>query len=354
MTGATEVEAILWQPGRLSLLDQTRLPGEEVWIETTDHAEVVRAIREMRVRGAPAIGVAAAYAMALAAIALESSPPPVFHASLHRAAADIASARPTAVNLGWAVEHCMEAAASAASPIDAANRIASLATRLHAEDVASNRALGRHGAPLLRDGVGVLTHCNTGSLATAGYGTALGVIRTAWEEGKRFPVFATETRPWLQGARLTMWEFARLGIAATLIVDSAAASLIRGGEIGAVVVGADRIAANGDVANKIGTYALALAAAAHEVPFYVAAPTSTIDLATADGDIIPIEERPGAEVTTFAGQAVAPLGANVRNPAFDVTPAALISAIATERGVARAPLGEALRRLATFSAVATP
>ncbi len=353
MARAAEVEAIRWRQGRLSLLDQTRLPGEEAWIEMADYAGVVRAIGEMRVRGAPAIGVTAAYAMALAASALKSSPMPVFHASLHRAAADIAAARLTAASLAWAVEQCLGAAAGPGSPAEAAERIAALAERLHWEDVASNRAMGQHGAALLGDGVGVLTHCNTGALATAGYGTALGVIRAAWENGKRFAVFATETRPWLQGARLTMWELERLGIPATLIVDSAAASLMRGGEIGTVVVGADRIAANGDVANKIGTYTLALAAAAHEMPFYVAAPTSTIDLATADGAAIPIEERPGDEVTSLAGRAIAPAGASARNPAFDITPAALVAAIVTERGVARAPLDEALRRLATPSAVAT-
>lgn len=363
-----ELSPIVWREGRLLLLDQTRLPEREEWVAASGAAEVVRAIREMRVRGAPAIGVAGAYAVALAARSLVAEVDgngavalaarstatrgdgdgamAVFLARLEADAAEIAAARPTAVNLGWAVRRCVEAARACASPDEAAERVLRLAEEMREEDAAANRAVGRCGAALLPESGGVLTHCNTGALATAGYGTALGAIRAAWESGKRLRVFCTETRPWMQGARLTAWELARLGIPATLIVDSAAGALMASGRISAVITGADRIAANGDLANKIGTYALAALAEAHRIPFYAAAPLSTVDFETANGAEIPIEERPAEEVTSLAGRRVAAEGVDVWNPAFDVTPARLIAAVATERGAARPPFEASLRALA--------
>ena len=341
-----EIQPIEWQDDSLVLLDQTRLPADVAWERVRDAEGVADAIRTMRVRGAPAIGVAAAYGMALAARSIDSAPMPAFLAALAPLAERIAAARPTAVNLRWAVDQGLAAARASGSPEEARTRLLALAHAMREEDVAMNRAIGANGAALLAEGAGVLTHCNTGSLATAGYGTALGVIRAAWERGLRPAVFCTETRPWLQGARLTTWELARLGIPATLIVDSAAASLMANGEIAAVVVGADRIAANGDTANKIGTYMLAVLAKEHGLPFYVAAPRSTVDLRTPSGRGIVVEERPAAEVTSYAGRPVAAEGAAARNPAFDVTPARLISAIVTDAGVARAPYEESLRALA--------
>ena len=367
------------------LLDQTRLPEREEWVAASGAAEVVRAIREMRVRGAPAIGVAGAYAVALAARSIAAGGDgndaaalaarsiaargngdsavalaarsivdggdgggamAVFLARLEAEAAEIAAARPTAVNLGWAVRRCVEAARACASPDEAAERVLRLAEEMREEDAAANRAVGRCGAALLPESGGILTHCNTGALATAGYGTALGAIRSAWESGKRLRVFCTETRPWMQGARLTAWELARLGIPATLIVDSAAGALMASGRVSAVITGADRVAANGDLANKIGTYALAALAEAHRIPFYAAAPLSTVDFETASGAEIPIEERPAEEVTSLAGRRVAAEGVDVWNPAFDVTPARLIAAVATERGAARPPFEASLRALA--------
>ena len=312
-----------------------------------DALEAATAIRAMRVRGAPAIGVTAAYAMALAARSIDAPTMASFLDRLDPLAARIAAARPTAVNLGWAVQRCVDAARACRSPREASARLLDLAHAMHDEDVASNRAIGRYGAPLLPQSGGVLTHCNTGALATAGYGTALGVIRTAWENGNRVSVFCTETRPWLQGARLTTWELARIGIPATLIVDAAAAALMASGEVGAVVVGADRITANGDVANKVGTYMLAVLARAHALPLYAAAPLSTVDLGTSGGGDVVVEERPEEEVACFGGRRLAPPGTRVRNPAFDVTPSALVTAIVTERGVVRPPYEAALRALAS-------
>ena len=355
-----EFSPIAWRDGRLLLLDQTRLPESEEWASACGPGEVARAIAGMQVRGAPAIGVAAAYGMALAAQSAAAAPPAAraeegasaMSAFLSRMEADgdaLAAARPTAVNLGWAVRRCLDAARACGSPEEAADRILALARRMQADDVAANRAIGLGGAALLPDSGGVLTHCNTGALATAGYGTALGVIRAAWESGKRLRVFCTETRPWMQGARLTAWEFARLGVPATLIVDSAAGALMASGRVSAVVTGADRIAANGDAANKIGTYALAALAHAHKIPFYVAAPVSTVDFGTPDGEAIPIEERPAEEVTSLGGRRIAAEGVDVWNPAFDVTPARLVSAIITERGVARPPYEASLRAVAERS-----
>lgn len=337
-----EIRPIAWDGVRLHLLDQTRLPGEESTVAVTRYEEAVDAIRSMQVRGAPAIGVTAAYAMAIAARDLAQGKPEEFRPQLENAASRIRAARPTAVNLGWAVDRMMRVAASVESPSDVAERLASEAEEIQREDEEINRRMGRFGSELMPDGGSVLTHCNTGALATSAFGTALGVIRAGWESGKRFEVFNTETRPWLQGARLTSWEFQKLGIPATLLADSAAGMLMRQGRIGCVITGADRIAANGDTANKIGTYSLAVLARENGIPFYVAAPTSTIDLDLPDGDGIEIEERAAEEVTRFAGVQTAPDGVAAINPAFDVTPHRYIEAIVTERGVASAPYAESL------------
>jgi len=346
-----------WADGALHLLDQLRLPGEEVWLRCDREEDVAHAIRAMVVRGAPAIGCAAAYGVALAARRLAGEQPGEegFLGEFDRAIELLRRTRPTAVNLFWALEQ-MRAAARAgrgagagagdAGAFDAGAVAAALEARaaaIQADDIAMCRRIGRHGAALIPDDAQVLTHCNAGALATGGYGTALGVIRAAREAGKSVRVVADETRPFLQGARLTAWELVRDGFDVTLIPDGAAAFLMSRGEVSCVVVGADRIAANGDVANKIGTYALALAAARHGVPFYVAAPTSTLDPATATGADIPIEERAGDELLSIGGQVVAAAGARARYPAFDVTPADLVTAIITDRGVARPPYLESLR-----------
>ena len=342
-----EIRPIRWADGRLYLLDQTRLPAEEVVVAVGRYEEAVDAIRDMRVRGAPAIGVTAAYAMVMAAEALlgklgAGGDVAGFMGGLELAGGRIRGARPTAVNLGWAVDRMLAAAALGGDVGEVVGRMRAEAERIQREDEAANRRMGEWGRDLLPDGGSVLTHCNTGALATSGYGTALGVIRAGWESGKRFEVFNTETRPWLQGARLTSWELQQLGIPATLLADSAAGLLMRQGRIGCVITGADRIAANGDTANKIGTYSLAVLARENGVPFYVAAPTSTIDLGLADGDGIEIEERAGEEVTGYEGVRAAPAGVAAVNPAFDVTPHRYISAIVTEFGVAAPPYGESL------------
>jgi methylthioribose-1-phosphate isomerase len=310
-----------------------------------DYHQMAAAIREMRVRGAPLIGIAAAYGMALGAQHIETSSMNDFLAQLRPIAAALAATRPTAINLSWALKRMTLAAEAAADPQAAREALVAEALHIHQESADADRRLGQHGAQLIPVGSAVLTHCNTGSLATGGYGTALGVIRTAWEQGRLSRVYFSETRPLLQGARLTAWELARDGIPATLIPDSAAGFLMRRDAIACVIVGADRIAANGDVANKIGTYTLAVLAKEHAIPFYVAAPTSTIDLATASGDQIPIEERPAEEVTTFAGVAVTPAGIEALNPAFDVTPHSYIAAIISERGIAREPYARSLQQL---------
>ena len=321
----------LWfEDGALHLLDQRRLPAREEIVAVRSARATADAIREMVVRGAPAIGCAAAYGMALAARAGED---------FETARQALLESRPTAVNLRWAVERLWRVQPRTFEALKAE------ADRVLAEDLAACRAIGRNGAALVPDGKGILTHCNAGGLATAGYGTALGVIRAALEAGKKCGVFADETRPWLQGARLTAWELLQDGIPVTLLPDVAAASLLGSGRIGCVVVGADRIARNGDTANKVGTYPLALAAQAAEVPFFVAAPTSTVDLRARSGREIPIEQRSPSEVTHLAGARVAAEGVDVFNPAFDVTPARYISAIVTERGVARAPFDQSLPAL---------
>ncbi len=347
----TPITPIAWEEGRLRLLDQTQLPQREIWLTLTGVSQVAEAIRSMRVRGAPAIGVAAAYGLALAAIESVATSRDGLLAHLRAAESELASTRPTAVNLAWALSRVMTAAVSA-SDTDALRRnVVDEAQRLQREDIEANRQLGRHGAELVPAKATVLTHCNAGALATAGYGTALGIVRAAVEQGKAVYVIATETRPLLQGARLTAWELARDGIPCTLIVDSAAGALMQRGEIDLVVVGADRIAANGDTANKIGTYTLALLAREHGLPFYVAAPTSTIDLSLANGEAIPIEEREANEITLFGDQRIAPEGVAAVNPAFDVTPHELISAIITERGVTKPPYKDALHGVTKSMAV---
>ena len=338
----SEIRPIRWVDGRLYLLDQTLLPSKEVEVTVTRYEEAVEAIREMRVRGAPAIGVTAGYAMAIAARDLAGGRESDFEELLKEAATHIRAARPTAVNLGWAVDRMLGVAQSGGSPEEIAGRLLVEAEEIQREDEAINRRMGEFGKELMPDGGSVLTHCNTGALATSGFGTALGVIRAGWEAGKRFEVFNTETRPWLQGARLTSWEFQKLGIPATLMADSAAGMLMRQGRIGCVITGADRIAANGDTANKIGTYSLAVLAKENGIPFYVAAPTSTIDLNLPNGDGIEIEERAAQEVTGFSGLRTAPEGVAAVNPAFDVTPHRYISAIVTEWGVASSPFAESL------------
>ena len=352
-----EIEPIRWSDGILLLLDQTRLPLEQVTVEIDRYQDAVDAISQMRVRGAPAIGVTAAYAMALAAGQISADASSIaspiardeFLSQLRKAAEQIASARPTAVNLGWAVQKQLELAESVASTADIGPRLLQAAQHIHLEDVAINRKMGGHGKELMPDGGAVLTHCNTGALATAGFGTALGVIRAGWEAGKRYQVYNTETRPWLQGARLTSWEFQQLGIPSTLLVDSAAGMLLSQGKISCVITGADRIAANGDTANKIGTYTLAVLAKENGVPFYVAAPTSTIDASLSSGDEIQIEERPPHEVSLFQGSPTAPPGIEAINPSFDVTPNRYISAIITEAGVARPPYQESLTESLTLA-----
>ena len=328
------------------LIDQRRLPLEETYLDCGTPEQVADAIRDLVVRGAPAIGIAAAFGMALAARQVAAGDGAAFDARLERAAELLRGARPTAVNLGWAVDRLLRAAAQAREQgldnAQLAQRLEQEARRVHAEDLAACRAIGRHGAALVPDTANVLTHCNAGGLATAGYGTALGVVRSAVEAGKHVRVLAGETRPFLQGSRLTAWELMRDDIETVLITDGMSGSLMRAGEIDLVVVGADRIAANGDTANKIGTYTVAVLAREHDIPFYVAAPMSTIDFACSGGEAIPIEERDPAEVTELFGVRIAPHGVGVRNPAFDVTPARFITAIVTERGIARPPFERSL------------
>jgi methylthioribose-1-phosphate isomerase len=333
------VETLRWREGRLELIDQRRLPARIEFVACSSAEEVARAIRDMAVRGAPAIGCAAAYGVALEAERLKDAAPDAFAAGLDRAFRALAAARPTAVNLAWALERMRSAAGAAgrAQPAEIATHLLDEAHRIAAEDLAANRDMGAHGATLIADGARVFTHCNAGALATSGHGTALGVIRSAVAAGKRISVIVDETRPFLQGARLTAWELAQDGIPVTLVTDSMSGHLMSRGEIDSVIVGADRVAANGDVANKIGTYMIAVLARRHGIPFYVAAPLSTIDARLANGAAIPIEERDAAEVRGHAGIEWAPAGVSVRNPVFDVTPAELVTALITEKGVVHAP-----------------
>jgi methylthioribose-1-phosphate isomerase len=330
------------------LIDQTRLPNEEVYVECRTIEEVAEAIQKLRVRGAPAIGVAAAMGLAMAAQGIQAGAFEEFFRALEGMGAFLIRTRPTAVNLAWAVRRLLSIAQKQRD-LSLAEIKASLVAEAQAmrdEDIRINRSLGRHGQSLVPNPARVLTHCNAGGLATAGYGTAVGVIRAAVEAGKRIMVWVDETRPLLQGARLTAWELQRAGIPATLITDNMAAHFMGRGQVDLVVVGADRIARNGDVANKIGTYGVALLARAHGIPFYVAAPISTLDLDLADGSQIPIEERAPEEVTHHGGRQLAPAGIRVANPAFDVTPASFVDAIITERGVARPPYDVSLPHLA--------
>jgi len=333
------VETIEWTEAGVVMIDQTRLPREQVFVTCRTYQEVAEAIRAMVIRGAPAIGVAAAMGVALGIKAA---------ADFDTVCNTLASTRPTAVNLTWGIERMRRLKASLRGRPEAevVRRMIEEAQEIKREDIAICRAIGRHGADLIPDGKTVLTHCNAGALATAGYGTALGVIRAAIAAGKKIDVFADETRPFLQGARLTAWELQQDNIPTTLITDNMAGHFLHSGRIGCVVVGADRIAANGDVANKIGTYSVAVLAKENGVPFYVAAPVSTFDLTIPSGDAIPIEQRPAAEVTHVFGVPVAPENVGVANPAFDVTPARYVTAIVCERGVARAPYEESLAMLA--------
>jgi methylthioribose-1-phosphate isomerase len=337
-----------WTDKGVMMLDQRKLPVEELYPVFATYQEVAGAIKDMVVRGAPAIGVAAAMGVALGARQIEAQTPAAFEQEFLIICATLASTRPTAVNLFWAIERMKSLFYRLLPSGDLEALKTSLeqeACRMHQEDIELNRKMGRHGAELIPEGTAVLTHCNAGALATAGYGTALGVIRAAVEQGKKVEVFADETRPFLQGARLTAWELQKDGIPVTLITDSMAGHFMKSGRIGCVIVGADRIAANGDVANKIGTYSVAVLAKENGIPFYVAAPISTLDLSLGSGEQIPIEERSAREVTEISGISIAPAGIRVANPAFDVTPNRYVNAIITERGIARAPFGESLRRL---------
>ncbi|WJW76683.1 S-methyl-5-thioribose-1-phosphate isomerase [Thiohalobacter sp. IOR34] len=337
------VSAIEWKNERLFLLDQRRLPREEVWLELRDAPAAADAIRDMVVRGAPAIGITAAYAVVLAAQRQLAASPGDWRKGMDEDLQRLAQSRPTAVNLFWALDRMRRCLAQVTD-----NPLGSLldeARAIHQEDIAANRRMGELGAALLPERCGVLTHCNAGALATGGYGTALGVIRSGWTAGRIDKVFADETRPWLQGARLTAWELIHDGIPTTLLAEGAAAHLMKSGRVQWVIVGSDRIAANGDVANKIGTYSLAVNARHHGVKFMVVAPTSTIDMATPDGSGIPIENRDPNELLSFDGRPIAAAGADAWNPVFDVTPAELIDAIVTEKGVVERPTTEKLARL---------
>lgn len=336
---------IVWSGTALELLDQTRLPLEKRYIRCVSYRDVRDAIRTMKVRGAPAIGVSAAYGMVLASRELGADDRDAYIERLKAASRDLADARPTAVNLAWAVEKMFGVALGCSDWRKIPEAMEAAARAMEAEDVEANRRIGQNGASLLGDPVTILTHCNAGALATAGYGTALGVVRAAVEQGKRVHVFADETRPYLQGARLTAFELLEDGIPVTLITDNMAGYVMSLGKIDCVIVGADRIAANGDVANKIGTYSLAVLAKENGIPFYVAAPMSTLDLACPTGRDIPIEERDPREVTEMFGHRVAPTGVGVFNPAFDVTPARYVSGIITDRGVAYPPFEKSLRDL---------
>jgi methylthioribose-1-phosphate isomerase len=338
-------KTIEWKGDRIRILDQRRLPNEIRYLDCRDASGVADAIRKMAIRGAPAIGVAAAMGIALAAGKVGSRRPHIFREKMERVCREMAGTRPTAVNLFWAVNRMNGILREPLRVEEVKAKLEETALRIFEEDIEVNRKIGENGKGLIRDGDGVLTHCNAGGLATAGYGTALGVIYAAWAEGKRFHVFVDETRPLLQGSRLTAWELAQAKIPATLLTDNMAGWLMKQGEIRLAIVGADRIARNGDTANKIGTYGVAVLSKWHRLPFYVAAPTSTIDMTLASGADIPIEHRPPEEVTRFRGKRLAPKGIKALNPAFDVTPHPLIRGIITEKGIARRPFERDLRRM---------
>ena len=347
------IRTLEWTDAGVRFIDQTKLPTEELYVTCRSYEEVANAIRTMIVRGAPAIGVAAAMGAALGALQSKTNTLLEFEREFHAICNVLAGTRPTAVNLFWAIRRMRDKmAALRLLPVEKIKaELVAEAQRMLVEDVAANEAMGQHGAALMPASGGILTHCNAGALATAGYGTALGVIRAAVASGKQINVFADETRPFLQGSRLTAWELMKDGIPTTLIADNMAGAMMRLGKIDAVIVGADRIACNGDVANKIGTYSVAVLAKEHGIPFYVAAPISTVDLDTPDGSQIPIEQRAATEVTHLAGMQIAPDDVRVENPAFDVTPSKYVSAIITERGVARAPYRDSLAALVSGRAV---
>ena len=340
---------IEWKEDAVVMIDQRKLPAAEVYVACKTALEVAKAIKTMVIRGAPAIGVAAAMGIALGMKRSKATGTKQFVTEFQKSCDLMAATRPTAVNLFWAIDRMKrafaEAAQAGASVDEIKHRLETEARLIHDEDVESCRAMGTHGAGLVPDTARILTHCNAGALATAGYGTALGVIRAASEQGKRIAVLADETRPFLQGARLTAWELVKDGIDTTVITDNMAGVMMHQGQVDLVVVGADRIAANGDTANKVGTYSVAVLAKEHGIPFYVAAPISTVDLKTPTGEGIPIEERSDREVTHVGASRLTPEGARIRNPAFDVTPAKYITAIITERGIARPPFGESLEQL---------
>lgn len=349
------IQTLEWTDSGIRFIDQTKLPAEESYLTCTTHEQVADVIRNMVVRGAPAIGVAAAMGIALGVKNSKAQEAGELQREFEQICEVIGKTRPTAVNLFWAIRRMRSVfeAAGNNSISQIKQRLIQEAQRMHSQDILANQTMGRHGASLMPASGGVLTHCNAGALATCGYGTALGVIRAAVEQGKKIHVYADETRPFLQGSRLTAWELMKDGIPTTVISDSMAGAMMREGKIAAIVVGADRIAANGDVANKIGTYTVAVLAKEHSIPFYVAAPFSTIDLETPDGSRIPIEQRNRREVTHIAGTPIAPEGVDVENPAFDVTPAKYVSAIITERGIARAPYQDSLRELAPHNSPTT-
>jgi len=337
-----EIKTIEWIGNKLRILDQTRLPQEQRFINLVGYQDVAVAIREMKVRGAPAIGIAAAYGIALGGLTITAESREEFFTRLNQVIQELADTRPTAVNLFQAIDRMSKAAARGNSVAEIKRILIDEAKRIHDEEIKATMRLSQLGAEFIKDGFTILTHCNAGSLATAGYGTALGVIKAAQEQGKHVSVIATETRPLLQGARLTAWELKQENIPVTLITDSMAGYFMRQGKIDCVIVGADRIAANGDVANKIGTYALAVLAKENNVPFYVAAPTTTIDFSLVSGDEIPVEQRSPEEVTHIQGVPIAPEGIDAANPAFDITPHNYISAIITERGIIKEPYCEEL------------
>jgi methylthioribose-1-phosphate isomerase len=344
------IPTLEWLPNGVNFLDQTKLPLEETYVLATDYKQVATVIRDMIVRGAPAIGVSAAMGMAIGIERSSATTLPQLTAEVAVIAKTLAETRPTAVNLFWGIDeirNLYNILAAKNTPIpEIKSAVVAKARRMYDEDIAACKQMGAHGASLLPQKGTVLTHCNAGALATCGYGSALGVIRAAIERGHKIDVFADETRPFLQGARLTAWELMKDNIPTTVLCDNMAAALMRQGRIQAVIVGADRIAANGDVANKIGTYGVSILAKEHNIPFYVAAPWSTLDLATAHGDLIPIEQRAATEVTHSNGKQMTPHGVAIENPAFDVTPAKYVTAIITERGVLRAPYEQSIRDMA--------
>lgn len=343
--GVARMEAVKWLDDGLVILDQTRLPWEEVYLRLSTYQEVAAAIKEMRVRGAPMIGIVAAYGIALGAQSIETKRKERFLVDLKNVAEVLASTRPTAVNLFQAIKRMLSVAQTDEDIAKTKNSLIAEAKAIHADERQATRLISQFGAELIEDGFTVLTHCNAGPLATGGYGTALGVIMAASEQNKKISVIATETRPLLQGARLTAWELMCKGVPTILVTDSMAGYFINKGDVDCVIVGADRIAANGDVANKIGTYTLAVVAKENSVPFYVAAPTTTTDLSLSSGDRIPIENRNSDEVTHIQGILVAPEGIRAANPAFDVTPHRYVSAIVTDKGIVQEPYESTLSRL---------